>query len=262
MSLPPGFAGSGDGDESPPVSVGNVPQYTGGAPLDAEAASAYGRRHSVMGYDDSRPVGVPDLFRGSMLDGSSAGAGAGGGDLQAGLAAITAHDAAFQAEAFLSSARTCFITVQQAWLEGKPELTRAVMAGALALQTTLQLEEYGRDHRLRRLDGLTVSDARLIAAHSDAGYDTVTVRFHAASADYDVDADSGRMIRGHQDIRPWSEDWIFQRSARAVTRPQGLMTQQCPNCLAPISVTAQGACEYCGRMVTSGEYDWVLSRID
>ena len=33
----------------------------------------------------------------------------------------------------------------------------------------------------------------------------------------------------------------------------------CPNCGAPLTGTSFGKCEYCGSIVTTGAYDWVLS---
>jgi predicted lipid-binding transport protein (Tim44 family) len=266
-----GRAGGGGGDGiGSSYGAGQVPAPIpplSNTPRTAEEASAYGSRGaSVSGpggaYDDSHPVGVPESFRGAMLDGSATTAAGKVEDVDGGLAAIKAHDPQFEAEAFLGQAQTSFFTIQQAWTECKPEMSRAVMADGLAQQTAMQLEEYRRDNKLNRLDGLTVSDARIVGAHSDNVYDTVTVRFSAASADYDVDAKSGRMVKGHKDIEAWTEDWIFQRSSGAVTKPAGLMSHKCPNCGAPINVNAEGICEYCHQQVMSGKYDWVLSRID
>ena len=36
----------------------------------------------------------------------------------------------------------------------------------------------------------------------------------------------------------------------------------CPNCGAPLAISMAGNCEYCSANVTSGEFDWVLSRIE
>ena len=249
-------SGSGYGDPPPMPSSSPYPRT-------ADEAAAYGSGGGgVGGYDDTHPVGVPDSFRGSMLEGSDADAGGQTEDVDDGLAAIKEHDPAFEPEAFVTQAQTMFFTIQQAWMECKPEMSRAVMADGLAQQTAMQLDEYKRDNRLNRLDGLTVSDASIVGAHSDSMYDTITVRFSAASADYDVDANSGRFVKGSRDVQPWTEDWIFQRSSGAVTKPEGLLTHKCPNCGAPINVNAQGMCEYCKQQVMSGKYDWVLTRID
>ncbi|MEM9490626.1 MAG: hypothetical protein AAGC55_15880, partial [Myxococcota bacterium] len=37
----------------------------------------------------------------------------------------------------------------------------------------------------------------------------------------------------------------------------------CPSCGAPLDqVNMAGTCEYCGSHLTSGEFDWVLSKIE
>ncbi|MDB5066799.1 MAG: hypothetical protein JWM18_3233, partial [Chloroflexi bacterium] len=72
-------------------------------------------------YDDTRPIGVPEGLRGAMLPGSSPVAMASEGTPD-GLAAITAHDPAFDETAFLGDAERAFFVVQQAWTELKPDL--------------------------------------------------------------------------------------------------------------------------------------------
>ena len=36
----------------------------------------------------------------------------------------------------------------------------------------------------------------------------------------------------------------------------------CPNCGAPTQITSAGKCEYCGSVITTGEYSWVLSNLE
>ena len=36
----------------------------------------------------------------------------------------------------------------------------------------------------------------------------------------------------------------------------------CPNCGAPTQITSAGRCEYCGSVITTGEYNWVLSNLE
>ncbi|HHZ05450.1 MAG TPA: hypothetical protein GX401_01475 [Clostridiales bacterium] len=40
------------------------------------------------------------------------------------------------------------------------------------------------------------------------------------------------------------------------------MERECPHCGAPLQITSSGKCEYCGSIVTTGEFDWVLSDLD
>jgi hypothetical protein len=56
---------------------------------------------------------------------------------------------------------------------------------------------------------------------------------------------------------------VFQRSSHATTPSGGgTLEQHCPNCGAPLDLDLAGTCKYCRAPVMSGEYDWVLTRID
>ncbi|MBK7863422.1 MAG: TIM44-like domain-containing protein [Archangiaceae bacterium] len=77
---------------------------------------------------------------------------------------------------------------------------------------------------------------------------------------------SARMGIGPADEKPPSlpvvpQRWVFtlQRKAGATTNAaNGMSTNRCPNCSAPLSDNGQPSCEFCGTMLQSGERDWVL----
>jgi predicted lipid-binding transport protein (Tim44 family)/tellurite resistance protein len=55
--------------------------------------------------------------------------------------------------------------------------------------------------------------------------------------------------------------WVFtlQRRAGATTNAaNGMSTNRCPNCSAPLTDNGQPSCEFCGTMLQNGERDWVL----
>ena len=179
-----------------------------------------------------------------------------------GMEAIKAHDPAFDEAAFLASAERAFFLVQKAWTEQKPEFSRQVMADGVWQQHRSQIESQQSTGTRNVLDGLTVGSAQVLSSSSDQSYDTIIVRFGAASADYYVNP-SGKVVRGDRQIRPWQEDWVFQRSSSAATKAGGgTLDSKCPNCGAPLDVDLGGVCQYCHAPVMSGKYDWVLSRIE
>ena len=64
-------------------------------------------------------------------------------------------------------------------------------------------------------------------------------------------------------MTPFLEVWVFQRSSHATTPAGGgTLEQHCPNCGAPLDLDLAGTCRYCRAPVMSGDYDWVLTRID
>lgn len=55
--------------------------------------------------------------------------------------------------------------------------------------------------------------------------------------------------------------WVFtlMRKAGATTNAaNGMSTNRCPSCSAPLTDNGQPSCEFCGTMLQSGERDWVL----
>ena len=206
-------------------------------------------------YDDTHPLGVPQGFgvgQQSQVD-----------NVATGIAAIKAHDPAFDENEFVNLAQREFFIVEQAWSECKPELSRRVMADALWMNHNAQIQQYVQKGQRNMMDGLSLASATIVAASSDSGHDRITLRMHAASADYDIDTKTNKVTRGHKDIQEWYEDWTFERSSSAVTKPGGgLASERCPNCGAPLDVDLSGVCSYCKQPVMSGDYDWVLTRID
>jgi hypothetical protein len=96
---------------------------------------------------------------------------------------------------------------------------------------------------------------------SDAFYCSITLRIWAQGRDYTVDK-SGRVVSGSKDrLRQWSEYWTFIRSRQNTAAPAHT-DLNCPNCGGPLKVNASGICEFCGGKITSGDFDWVLSRIE
>jgi len=71
-----------------------------------------------------------------------------------------------------------------------------------------------------------------------------------------------QLIRGSKDIHGFTEHWTFLRTIGVKTNAdKQLKDNKCPNCGAALQVNATGKCDYCGAVVTSGQYDWVLSEI-
>ena len=105
-----------------------------------------------------------------------------------------------------------------------------------------------------------ISNIELAEVTSDATYDAVTVRVFATGLDYTL-SDEGSLLRGSRSReRPYSEYWTLVRGSAARGRPRTDLA--CPCCGAPLRIAMAGNCEYCHARVVSGEFDWVLSRIE
>jgi hypothetical protein len=96
---------------------------------------------------------------------------------------------------------------------------------------------------------------------SDKYYHAITVRMFATGLDYTVRDSDGRVVGGSRTReRKYSEYWTLIRGRNTRGRPSA--DKNCPSCGAPLSINMAGNCTHCSARVTSGEFDWVLSRIE
>ena len=209
------------------------------------------------------PTGMAPAAMGETFGGGETARASTAVELTAGIDEIKAHDPAFDPDALITGLQASFYVVQQGWSERRPDLTRSVMADGIWNAHRMQIDGYTRSKQTNLMDGLAIQYANLVAASCDGHHDSVVVRFFVESADYVVSDENGKVVRGHKNMEPWCEDWIYQRSAQAKTNPEGgLLQRKCPNCGAPLDVEDTGACKYCRAPIMGGDQDWVLVRID
>lgn len=179
-----------------------------------------------------------------------------------GLAAIKAADPAFDEHAFIARAEQAFVALQAAWQARDVNPARDFMSPGLYFSWSAQVEQLTEQHRRNVLEGLhtdAIAPVRVLHGHV---FDDVTLRIDATCADYEIDETTQRIVFGDKTPRPFTEFWTFQRAVGTKTGAHGLLDKTCPNCGAPLEVTQLGECRYCKAAVTSGRFDWVLSRIE
>jgi hypothetical protein len=146
------------------------------------------------------------------------------------------------------------------WVTRDPARVRPFVSDNLFQSQVYWIDLYLRAKCINRTDGACITKMELASATSDAYYDAVTVRVFATGLDFTISED-GRLLSGSQSRpRSYSEYWTMIRGAQHKVTDK--TEQQCPNCGAPLKISMTGNCEYCAVKVTSGEYDWVLSRIE
>lgn len=176
---------------------------------------------------------------------------------------IQRHDPAFDQTAFLSRAEAVLALVLRARAEGRPEQTRAVVSEDMFTRLTAELEGQRAAGRRQVQQGIRVISPQIVQAGSDGRWDTIAVRFTIEGVSYEVEAgDDDKPVAGaNRGRRRWSEVWWFQRQADATTAAgSDLPLDRCQGCGAPLTPTAEGACQYCQRKLASPR-TWVLSRI-
>ncbi len=179
-----------------------------------------------------------------------------------GIQALTSADPAFSMDAFLTRVKTAFTALQDAWCQQNLEAGRGFLSVGAYFAWRAQLEAMAGEGRRNVMEHLNVLGIKPVRIVHGRVFDDLTVQITASCADYEVDANN-RLVFGDRSVRTFSEQWTFQRSVGVPTLGKaGTLENTCPSCGAPVALTQIGECRYCKAAVTSGKFDWVVSRIE
>ena len=186
-----------------------------------------------------------------------------------GMAKLLASDHEFNEDRFCQRVKAGFLAIQQEWSERK-------LIKVVALTTDGVRERFQILLEMEKLCGFTnitrdveVDEVKIVNLEVGQAYDAITVQIAARAVDYYVKIGTDERVSGRLEPAPFVEYWTMLRRTGAKTAKagdgkkssQGLLEGHCPACGAPIQLSDRGTCNYCGAVVNSGEFDWVLSEI-
>ena len=178
---------------------------------------------------------------------------------------IQKNDPAFNKEEFISWSKNLFIKLQQAWTDRDWSTIRTFETESLFEQHKNQLQGYIDNNQINVMDRICVNYAHLYYYRVEGDKEILTVRLNSRMADYIIDATTKEVLKGDKDIERLNTYLLtFIRKNGVKTKPGTIEvnTTNCPNCGAPTQITSSGKCEYCGSVITTGEYNWVLSNLE
>ncbi|HEY3496483.1 MAG TPA: Tim44-like domain-containing protein, partial [Polyangiaceae bacterium] len=176
------------------------------------------------------------------------------------LGALARRDPAHDPAALRARIGLVFHELQIGWSQRDLARIRPFVTDNLFQYFGYWLDAYSAQRARNVTENARILNVELAEVTSDASYDAVTVRLFATGLDYTL-ADDGRLLRGSRTReRPYSEYWTLIRGSAARGRARTDLV--CPCCGAPLKIAMAGNCEYCSARVVSGEFDWVLSRIE
>jgi Tim44-like domain len=163
----------------------------------------------------------------------------------------------FQWAAFEQRMREIALQLQAAWTSRDWHQARRYETEALFQMHRYWIDEYVRQGLRNVVDGYSIQRSEAVKITSDAFYDAITVRLYAAGADYTIN-EIGRIVSGSKYPRQWSEYWTFIRGRAGASAEARI----CPNCGGARDEGQSAICAYCGGKIVSGEFPWILSRIE
>lgn len=171
-------------------------------------------------------------------------------------------DPNFSADDFVAYSKQVFIDIENAWCARDLSSVRPVMHQNLYNTTQQQVEGKKRDKVVPHLESIAINTAYLTSFVRDKDYEYLTVYLNARMIDYQTDETTGNILKGDRTTR-WDMRYKMKyiRTTGTLTKDKTENTHgyNCPNCGAPLEITSSGECPYCGSVVSTGDYSWVLA---
>ena len=178
---------------------------------------------------------------------------------------IQINDPDFNKEEFIAWSKNLFIKLQQAWTARDWSTIRIFETENLFEQHKNQLQGYINNNQINVMDRICVNYAHLYNYKVEGDKEILTVRLNSRMADYIIDATTKEVLKGDKHTERVNTYLLtFIRKNGVKTKPGTIEvnTTNCPNCGAPTQITSSGKCDYCGSVITTGEYSWALSNLE
>ncbi len=157
--------------------------------------------------------------------------------------------------------KTTYFALQNAWTERKWDLVRPYESENIFQTHLYWINEYEKQNRVNVLKDIVIHKTVPVKIEEDLYYESITTRVYGSMIDYTIEASTNKMVCGDtQSKREFTEYWTFIRTHQSPEKKKH--DQGCPACGAPLKINQAGRCEYCSTLITTGDYEWVLSQIE
>ncbi|MEG1548549.1 MAG: TIM44-like domain-containing protein [Clostridia bacterium] len=179
------------------------------------------------------------------------------------ISELIAQDPEFSEAALCDKLSNLYVQMQNACQNRNLDPMRATFTDALYAQFDRQLDALIQAHQTNRIERISVLGTRIMGYMQDDVNDIIIARLQTRIVDYVVDDITGNVVRGSNTTELFMDyEWTLIRTKGKQTVQQNGATQiHCNACGAPVDINHSAKCEYCGSIVTSSDYDWVISAI-
>lgn len=177
---------------------------------------------------------------------------------------LKGRDPDFSEDLFISRINNMFVQLQEAWQAKDWKKVRPFESDELFNTHARQLQEFIDSNTTNVVDDIAILRTDISDYHDNGATESLDVYMRVRYKDYIIDDNTKKVIEGDPNLEIFMEyELAMSRKKGVATRlEQSTVVSTCPNCGANVSINASGECEYCGSVVSNGDFDWVLTRLD
>jgi len=157
-----------------------------------------------------------------------------------------------------------YIQMQNCWTAKNLDSLRPYFTDVAYAQFDRQLDNYRQNSRTNYVERIAVLGVELRGWYEEEKNDCMVATVRTRIVDYTRDDQTGKIISGSNTAEKFmTYEYIMIRSSGYVTGAQDRAVDafNCPNCSAPLNINYSARCPYCDSIITTKDYDWVISSI-
>lgn len=173
------------------------------------------------------------------------------------------YDNSFDEAAFKEKISNLYVQCQNAWQDKNMESLRPYLTDTMYGQFDRQLAVYRQKNQTNHIERIAVLSVELAGWKQTGGKDMIVAEVKTRIVDYVTDDNTGTIIRGSDKQEKFmTYEWTLVRTSGQTTgQSSGMTGQTCPYCGAHVDINHTAVCEYCGSVLTTDTFDWVISSI-
>ena len=168
-------------------------------------------------------------------------------------------DSGFDAAFFNSKLTNIFRRLKVCASDGKMEEMQPYLTEGFYEKVSSDISELAAKGKLIYTDRITVLGSQLIGFEQSDDFDFIFADIRCRIVEYVIDVKSKKKVSGDDSENFVTYRVTFKRPKGTMTvRSSGLTAQNCPYCGATVNINRTTRCEYCGRILNTDVFDWLL----
>ena len=168
-------------------------------------------------------------------------------------------DPGFDISFFNSKLTNVFRRLKICASDGKMEEIQPYLTESYYEKAVSDINTLAKNNRLVYTDRITVLGSQIVGFEQDEANDSVTADVRCRIVEYVKDTKKNKIVSGNDTENFVTYRVVLKRPVGTFTiRSEGLTAQNCPYCGATVNINKTAKCEYCGRILDTDVFDWLI----
>jgi predicted lipid-binding transport protein (Tim44 family) len=175
---------------------------------------------------------------------------------------ISEKDPGFSVAVFTEKISNLYIRLCNSIEDKNTLMVKPYFTGDILASFDGEIAEDERNGLTHVYDKLTVLSSSVSGWKSDGDNDVIIAEIRSRMTDYKINSEGKTVTSGTDTEKFITVEWTLEREASKETGDSfSLSAQNCPNCGATVNINNSSVCEYCGCVLNTDSFDWIVTGI-